>query len=70
MLAENRRLERKPAVLEAVRANFDAGRTIDLTRYEKEGLFLEGTGSMVLDRVNRIAYACRSPRTSEAAPAM
>ena len=66
MLAENRRLERKPAALEAVRANFDAGRTIDLTRYEKEGLFLEGTGSMVLDRVNRIAYACRSPRTSEA----
>ena len=66
MLAENRRLEREPAVLEAVRANSDVRRTVDLTHFESEGLFLEGTGSMVLDRVNRIAYACRSPRTSGA----
>ena len=66
MCAENRRLERKPAALEAIRANFDVRRTIDLTHYEKEGLYLEGTGSMVIDRVSRIAYACRSPRTSEA----
>ncbi len=64
MFAENRRLERKPAVLEAIRENFDVRRTVDLTHYEQEGLFLEGTGSMVLDRVNRIAYACSSPRTS------
>ena len=64
MFAENRRRERKPAVLDAIRAGFDVRRTVDLTHYEKEGLFLEGTGSMVLDRVNRIAYACRSPRTS------
>ncbi len=65
MYAENRRLERKPAVLEAIRQNFDVKRTVDLTHYEEEGLFLEGTGSMVLDRVNKIAYACRSPRTDE-----
>ncbi len=64
MFAENRRLERKPAVLEAIRENFEVRRTVDLTHYEQEGLFLEGTGSMVLDRVNRIAYACSSPRTS------
>lgn len=65
MFAENRRLERKAAVLEAIRSNFDVRRTVDLTRYEEEGKFLEGTGSMVLDRVNRIVYACRSPRTDE-----
>jgi hypothetical protein len=36
---------------------------IDLTHREAEGKFLEGTGSLVLDRSNRIAYACLSPRT-------
>ena len=65
MFAENRRLERSPAVLEAIRQSFDVKRTVDLTSYEEQGLFLEGTGSMVLDRVNKIAYACRSPRTDE-----
>jgi len=65
MFSENRRAERKPAVLEAIQKNFKPKRTLDLTHYEENGLFLEGTGSMVLDRVNKIAYACRSPRTSE-----
>lgn len=65
MFAENRRMERKPAVLEAIRANFDLKRTVDLTHYEADGLFLEGTGSMVLDRVNKIVYVCKSPRTNE-----
>ena len=65
MFAENRRLERKPAALEAIKANFDVKRTVDLTHYEEEGMFLEGTGSMALDRVNKIAYACESPRTNK-----
>ena len=65
MFAENRRLERKPAALEAIDANFDKKRTVDLTHYEEDGLFLEGTGSLVLDRVNKIAYACESPRTNK-----
>ena len=65
MFAENRRLERKPAVLEAIKENFNIQKTVDLTHYEEDGLFLEGTGSMVLDRENKIAYACRSPRTNE-----
>ena len=65
MFAENRRLERKPAVLEAIKENFNIQKTVDLTYYEEDGMFLEGTGSMVLDRVNKIAYACRSPRTNE-----
>ena len=64
MFAENRRLERKPAALEAIDESFNKERTVDLTHYEEEGLFLEGTGSMVLDRVNKIAYACESPRTN------
>ena len=63
MFAANRRLERKPAVLEKIAGKFKVGPTIDLTRNEKDGAFLEGTGSMVLDRQNKIAYACFSPRT-------
>ena len=57
MFAVNRRLERKEAVLDAIKANFSFTEIIDLTKSETEGLFLEGTGSMVLDRENRIAYA-------------
>ena len=64
MFAENRRLERKPAALEAIKTNFSEKKVVDLTHYEEEGLFLEGTGSMILDRVNKIAYACESPRTN------
>lgn len=64
MFAENRRLERKPAVIEAIKQKFILKQTIDLTSFEHSHLFLEGTGSMVLDRVNKIAYACLSPRTA------
>jgi hypothetical protein len=63
MFAANRRLERKPAVLDAIRTKFSIHSTIDLSGHEKDHLFLEGTGSMVLDRDNKIAYACLSPRT-------
>ena len=65
MFAENRRLERKPAALDAIQENFRVKRTVDLTHYEEDGLFLEGTGSMVLDRVHKIAYTCLSPRANE-----
>ncbi len=63
MYAVNRRQERKPGVIHAVAKRFTIGKTLDLTGYEKDNLFLEGTGSMVLDREHRIAYACISPRT-------
>lgn len=63
MEAPNRRRERKPAVLAAVAARFEVGRTFDLTAFESGGRFLEGTGSMVLDRVNRLAYLCRASRS-------
>ena len=63
MYAANRRLERKPGVLETLSRRFRIDATLDFSSYEKEGLFLEGTGSMVLDRDRKIAYACTSPRT-------
>ena len=65
MLAPNRRAERRADVLEALsaRAGFFAARIVDLTQHEREDKFLEGTGSLVLDRTNRVAYACLSART-------
>lgn len=65
MFATNRRAERKENVIETITKEFEVKKRIDLTGYEKDDLFLEGTGSMVLDRDNKIAYACLSPRTSE-----
>ena len=66
MFAENRRLERKPLVLETIRQKFLVNNIIDLTQHEKNNTYLEGTGSLVLDRDKRIAYACLSPRTDSA----
>lgn len=63
MFAENRRKERKQQVIDLIRQKFSIKQTIDLTHHELDGHFLEGTGSMVLDRENRIAYACLSART-------
>jgi hypothetical protein len=65
MLAENRRLERINPVIETVKENYSISKTIDLTSYEAENKFLEGTGSVVFDYVNKIAYASRSFRTDE-----
>lgn len=65
MYAANRRLERKPGVLHELGKKFVFDATLDFSNYEKDGLFLEGTGSMVLDRDNHIAYACLSPRTDK-----
>jgi hypothetical protein len=63
MMAENRRAERRLDIIEALKKDFLVEEIIDLTHFEKEGKFLEGTGSMVLDRRYKIAYACLSPRT-------
>jgi hypothetical protein len=65
MLAPNRRLERREDILEQVvrEGRFHVSRTVDLTHREAEGKFLEGTGSLVLDRTHRVAYASLSPRT-------
>jgi hypothetical protein len=65
MFAENRRLERKETVMEAIKERFQIDNTIDLTKNESSNIFLEGTGSIILDRENKIAYACISPRTDK-----
>ena len=68
MQAPNRRLERRPEILATLsrQLGFKPTRVVDLTKYEAAGQFLEGTGSLVLDRCNRVAYACISPRTHPA----
>lgn len=63
MQAENRRLERREDIITNLEDKFIVKHVIDLSRFEASHQFLEGTGSMVLDRVNKIAYACLSPRT-------
>ncbi|WP_316806715.1 citrulline utilization hydrolase CtlX [Pedobacter agri] len=65
MFSENRRLERKKEILEGLKDKFEVNHVSDLSFYEMQYAFLEGTGSMVLDRVNKIAYACLSVRTDE-----
>ena len=65
MFAENRRKEKKQHVLEILKDKFFISQVNDLSKYENENLFLEGTGSMVMDRDNRIAYACISSRTDK-----
>lgn len=63
MYAANRRLERKPGILQVIGEKFHIDATLDFSGYETQTRFLEGTGSMVLDRDKKIAYACLSPRT-------
>jgi len=64
MYAPNRRAERKEHVLEKIGEHFVVKNKIDLSYNERNNLFLEGTGSMVLDRDNRLVFACLSPRTN------
>ena len=65
MQAENRRTERRLDVLDVLseRHGFHVGEVIDLSHHEGNGHYLESTGSLVLDRQNRVAYACLSSRT-------
>jgi hypothetical protein len=64
MHAPNRRPERRPDIVDDLAERcFDLRRVLDLSGDEQREEYLEGTGSLVLDRVNRVAYACLSPRT-------
>lgn len=65
MFAENRRAERRPEIAQLLSDHFVMHDVLDFTPYEEQKLFLEGTGSMVLDRDLRICYACLSPRTDK-----
>ena len=69
MLAPSRRRERRRNILDALvqSCGYRIDRVVDLTHLETRGEYLEGTGSVVLDRVGRVAYACLSPRTHVAA---
>ena len=66
MLNSNRRVERHREWIEALTKSHARrlNAVLDLSYWERQGLALEGTGSLVLDRVNRVAYACRAPRTA------
>ena len=66
MFAPNRRLERNEAFLAAVEAaGFVITNIIDYSSAEEQGIYLEGTGSLLLDRVNQKAYCALSPRADE-----
>ncbi|MDB4606484.1 arginine deiminase-related protein [Crocinitomicaceae bacterium] len=65
MCAENRRLERRTDILETLRNDFEISSIVDFSHYELEDLFMEGTGSMILDRETKICYAAISIRTDE-----
>ncbi len=65
MFSQKRRTERRSGVIEQLGDTFKIKKRLKLEKWERKGLYLEGTGSMVLDRVNKIAYACRSNRTDE-----
>ena len=66
MFAENRRFERKESVVEAVeQKGFSIKHVVDYSEAEQENLFLEGTGSIILDREYQKAYCALSPRADE-----
>ena len=63
MQSVNRRTERQPDLVRAFKEHYQ--QVIDLTHYEQQGKALEGTGSIIFDRVHKILYAALSPRTDE-----
>lgn len=62
MYASNRRHERRSDVLEMLKSSYRVQTIVDYSGLEPDGIFLEGTGAMVLDHVSRVAYAARSHR--------
>lgn len=67
MAMANRRLERRSDVLEMLKQRYRVQDVIDYSGLEADGMYLEGTGAMVLDHVDRVAYAARSKRTDPVA---
>jgi hypothetical protein len=63
MKAESRRRERRADIIEMLKTKYRVQEIIDYSGLEHDGLFLEGTGAMVLDHIDRVAYAVRSDRT-------
>lgn len=65
MHSSNRRRERRGDIIEMLKHAYRVQTVIDYSGLEQDDLFLEGTGAMVLDHIERVAYAARSKRTSE-----
>ncbi len=65
MMSSIRRMERREDILSDLMEDFQVNKKIQLEEYETIDEYLEGTGSMIIDRPNRLVYACLSPRTSK-----
>lgn len=65
MFAPNRRLERRLDIIDRLRQDFLITTLVDFSEYEEENKFLEGTGSIVFDHLNKVAYASISSRTDK-----
>ena len=65
MFAENRRLERRDDIINQIKEQFEVTEVIDYSGAEKDNLFLEGTGSMIFDHDNKLAYGSVSVRLDE-----
>lgn len=63
MQSPSRRFERREDIIDWLRQHYQVSRIIDLTHFEQQGKFLEGTGSLVFDHSSRVVYASVSPRT-------
>lgn len=63
MYSPLRRLERREDVIDKIKAAYKVEKRYSFEQYEEKNQYLEGTGSLVLDRVHKVAYACLSPRT-------
>ncbi len=67
MYSESRQSERRPDIIEMLKSEYRVQDVIDYSGLEKDGVYLEGTGAIVLDHIGRVAYAARSNRTNEVA---
>ena len=65
MHAINRRFERRQEIVDKLSQDFEVKNLVDFSHHENSNQYLEGTGSMILDHENRLAYACLSPRTDQ-----
>jgi hypothetical protein len=65
MNTPNRRLERRDEVLDEIEQSFEIKQVIDISDSENYDQFLEGTGSIIFDHINKVGYACISPRTDK-----
>ena len=63
MYSVSRRFERRDDIIDRLTQEFIVQNQYAFDHYELDGKILEGTGSMILDRVNHVVYACISPRT-------